>query len=341
MRMKKLMILAVAAIALVACSKTFDVGTSSREGRAIGFSTWAEHLTKTRVAGTNAFVDGDSIQVKGYKHLTSDVLVFDNVKVGYDGSAWAYANPRYWDHQADYYTFFAVSSPDTELSIGDAGAIAATQVVFHGNDNDVLLADSVKVNNAQFGNEVHFDFRHIAALIDLNVKKTANLADATVSIDTVTFEGVDTTATLAVAYSAKVPTVTWASRVTGKYNNRSGVTPRSLEDLANIGQTGDSLITRLIVVPQELGDTRILKISYTIKDKDNNENTFSNVSIKLNEFDTESNEVNAEDDKTIGSWVANTHYIYTLTIDADIITFSAEIKAWETTPVNGYYYLIQ
>ena len=58
MRMKKLMILAVAAIALAACSRTFE--HHAVEPTQIGFKTWGENLTKaTRTQGSNEFVVGE------------------------------------------------------------------------------------------------------------------------------------------------------------------------------------------------------------------------------------------------------------------------------------------
>ena len=98
------MILAVAAIALVACSKTFN--TASNEGTAIGFNTWAETLTKVRTQGSSTFANGDDFAVYGYKYVTSSdtkTTVFDDVDVNYDGSAWTYSPTRFWDQATDSY----------------------------------------------------------------------------------------------------------------------------------------------------------------------------------------------------------------------------------------------
>ena len=56
--MKKLIILVAAAIAAVACSRTFD--TAPAKEQAIGFGTWADQLTKARTAGASTFGAGDS-----------------------------------------------------------------------------------------------------------------------------------------------------------------------------------------------------------------------------------------------------------------------------------------
>ena len=118
--MKKLMILAVAAIALVACSKEFDTNKSASNSAAIGFNTWAEQLTKARDAGSSTFVSGDYFLVSGFKtKSTTYTEVFANDTVKFNGSVWSYDNPRYWDSGADSYTFYYSQT----ASINDAARI--------------------------------------------------------------------------------------------------------------------------------------------------------------------------------------------------------------------------
>jgi len=344
MRMKKLMLFAVAALALASCSKTFDTGKS--EGSAIGFGTWAETLTKARAAGASTFVSGDSFNVEGFKTLAgSPVTVFDDVAVNYDGSKWAYENTRFWDSNATSYTFFAVSSPNTALTFGADGKIAATAVTFAGNNNDILLANSVEVLPANYKSDVPVAlvFKHIGSLVDLKVKKSAglNTAGATVAITAVSLEKIDGAGKVAVTgYSTNVPTVAW-TELDGNttYTNASGVTPVATLP-TNVGTTGDDLINTLVVIPQTLADTKILKISYTIKDAANNVNTFTDKEIKLNLFDTTENTTNGSPDTPISSWEAGKHYVYTLTIDANTINFTGSITDWDTA-INGYNYLVQ
>lgn len=356
MRMKKLMILAVAAIALAACSRTFDThhGTEA----AIGFNTWAEHLTKVRDAGSSTFVDGDSFNVEGFKTISgTPTTVFDDVTVTYNGSTskWEYTNPRFWDSSASSYTFFAVSSPNTALAFSATGTIAATAVTFSGKNNDILLANSVEVLPANYKSDVPvpFVFEHLGALVDLKVKKTSALDDATVAITSIALEGVYDEATVAVTgYTSNVPTVAWASLDNddnSTYTNTSGVTSKTLP--SNVSSAAaDDLIASLIVIPQTLTSSQqILKISYTITDKAGNINTFTEKTVDLNLFDntdyptdddanTDGNQYNAG--TTISSWAAGTHYIYTLTIDANVINFTGSITEWTTPATNGYYYLV-
>ena len=356
MRMKKLMILAVAAIALVACSRTFE--HHATEGAAIGFNTWAEHMTKARAQGASAFTNGDSFVVEGFKTVSSnDVNVFDNVTVSTtDGSTWTYTNTRYWDSNASSYTFFAVSSPTTTIEFEGDGTINATAVTFSGKNNDILLANSVDVAPANFKSDVPvaFTFKHLGALVDLKVKKTTALDDATVEITAISIEGVDDEATVAVSgYTSNVPTVAWGSLAnedSSTYTNASGVTSVTLPNDVS-SASADALITSLIVIPQSLSAaTKLVKISYTITDNANNVNTFNNKTVALNAFDltdyptddnagTAGNQYN-EGTQMASSWVAGTHYIYTLTIDANAINFTGTITDWTDPATSGYYYLV-
>lgn len=342
MRMKKLIILAAAAIAAVACSRTFD--TAPAKEQAIGFGTWADQLTKARAAGASTFGAGDSFNVEGFKTLSgSPVTVFNDVTVSTtNGSTWTYENTRFWDKNATGYTFFAVSSPNTTLTFEANGTIAATAVTFSGENNDILLADQVDVAPANFTNTpVNLNFKHIGSLVDLKVKKSAelNTANATVAITGITLEGISDEATVAVTgYTTKVPTVAW-DNLDNADNSTYGITSGYVDCTlpTNVGTAGDNLINTLVVIPQELTDTKILKISYKITDAAGNVNTYSNVEVKLNKFDGDDDTENGPSD-FISSWEAGKHYIYTLTIDANTINFSGTITNWTT--VNGYNYLL-
>lgn len=339
--MKKLMILAVAAITLASCSNTFEI--KHHEGTAIGFGTWAETLTRARTQGTSTFVNGDSFNVEGFKTLTASTpTVFNDVPVSYDGTNWTYENTRFWDSNASNYTFFAVSSPTTALTFAADGTIEATAVTFSGENNDILLANSVVVEPPYSNTPVALTFKHIGSLVDLKVKKSAtlNTAGATVAITGVTIEGVSDEATVAVSgYSTNVPTVAWASLANednSTYGITSGVVDCTLP--TDVGTSGDDLINTLIVIPQTLTDAKIVKISYTIEDAAGTINTFTNKVIKLNQFDKTDNTSNEA--PFITSWEAAKHYVYTIQIDANTINFTGSITDW-TTEDPGYNYLIQ
>lgn len=348
--------IAAALLAAVSCSKIYDATPVTPDSTPIGFGTWAETLTRARTQGSSTFGDGDSFVVEGIKNPgagASQSVVFDNTTVSTtNGSDWTYTNTRYWDLGATGYIFYAVSSPTTTttLTLAADGTISPTSVTFSGENNDILLADAVPVAPAAYGTPVALNFKHVGALVDLKVKKTTNLDGSTVAITDMQLEKIDGTATFSVTgYTSNVPSVSWgAGDGNTTYTRTSGVTDVTLP--ANVSSSSaDDLINTLIVMPQTLTDAKILKISYTITDAANNVNTFTDKEIKLNLFDntdyptdddtdTDGNQYNGG--TPITSWAAATHYIYTLTIDAKAISFTASITDWATPATNGYYYLV-
>ena len=247
--MKKLMILAVAAIALVACSKTFDTGKSN--GAAIGFGTWTETLTKARVQGSNDFVATDNLSVYGTKTRTSgdptSVVVFDNVTVTASGSGeltWDYDNHRYWDSSYETYTFYAVSPAGCATVTASTGAVSTAALNFAGNNNDILIADKTVVNKGDGASSTWFNsygkvnltFNHAAALVDVKVKKANTLTDA-VGISSISLDNIKQTGTLAITtdqYNKSVATRTtipniqvasWTSSNPDVYRPVDGVNP--------------------------------------------------------------------------------------------------------------------
>lgn len=255
MRMKKILILAVAAIAAFGCAKTYDKAPAN--GQAIGFNTWGNVLTKAitdpRTAGTNTFGVGDSFAVYGYKSASDDsgkATVFDDdaveMTVAGTPGTWVYSPLRFWDKNFDKYTFFAISpsSVGTTATVDpQTGAVSTSESVsFAGNNvaSDVLVADKKTVSKANYGTQVQLDFNHIAALVDFKVSKAPNLKDATVKVTAFQLSNIENAGTFSVtsAYDGSVygasptglnPIVTWSTgNTTGTYGPTNGVTPVAL-----------------------------------------------------------------------------------------------------------------
>ena len=290
MRMKKLIILAVAAIALVACSRTFE--HHATEPAQIGFSTWAENLTKTeaRVQGTSTFLAGDTFAVYGYKDKDDNSdpnVVFDHdgtndVVVTASGNPvddWDYPNHRFWDSNYDKYIFYAISPSQIGLDAGvspTTGAITSASITFSGKNNDILVADKKQVDKGSapyFSNfsTVPLVFNHVASLVDFRVKKTPSLGDATVTVTAFELSNVDSQGSLSVsaAYTDTHPVASWTEPGTARssYGPGDGVNSVNLPieidedtgfDAANPGTpstatnatTSTYLINNLVAMPQ-------------------------------------------------------------------------------------------
>ncbi len=235
--MKKLFILAIAAIALAACSRTFD--THKVEPTQIGFNTWAEVLTKTpRTAGTNTFGEGDTFAVYGSKTNSSGTeTVFNGDVVTLGASEWDYDNHRYWDPNFDSYTFYAVSPADLAGTVSPTTGTITTTVTFAGNDNDILVANKttvLKTTGTNYFNgygTVNMVFNHAASLVDVYVKKAPSLASDDVKISAISIDNVNQTGALSVsAYDGTngVPSIAltnWTPSSPGSYLPAQGAVP--------------------------------------------------------------------------------------------------------------------
>ena len=381
MRMKKLMILAVAAIALAACSRTFE--HHAVEGSPIGFGTWNEVMTKhTQGLSTGdtgfAWQDNDKFSVSGYKTNTdnSKTTIFDNVEVTYtlSSNSWAYTKPRYWDYSATNYVFHAIAPSKVPNPAGSGDPVATASLVvntgltsaassaitFAGNDSDILVADETPItatSTPHYGQDVNLVFNHIASLLDLKVKKDANLDNAVVDITAISITNMGNKGTFTISNytdNSPHPTVSWSTPTayTGTYTNLSGVTSIANDDLpTNIASNATSnLISKLIVLPQTFNtDSNIQKIviSYTITDKNGTPNddtddivsTFTDKELPLHKFDRSDDRDNTA--TFVGSFAPGTHYTFILTINATLITFTASVNNWtDDAAGNGYGYLV-
>lgn len=359
------MFFAVAAIALVACSKEFDTNKSASNGTAIGFGTWAEQLTKaTSNTITNAFASGDDFAVYGYKDKTTPApaTVFDDDVVSTtDGSAWTYSPARFWDTTYDSYTFFAVS-PAAIGTGGDVdpqtGEITSASITFAGNDNDILVADKKTVEKGSspyFNNyaTVPLVFNHVASLVDFKVKKASSLSNATVTLSAFELSDIDNAGVLSVsdAYTSTHPVASWSTAGRGTYGPGDGVTPVNIsspitiaEDTAFPGTPAAStmVINNLIVKPQTFrasdgSNPQKITLTYKIAVTGSADVEYADCVLYLCDFDN----VDDEDqggDAPIASWEPGKHYTFFITIDAHKIDFSASITPW--VDVNGYNYLL-
>lgn len=361
--MKKVLILAaVAAIAATACNKTYEVNPTP--GVPIGFGTWTEHLTKAHdPSNATAFENGESFNVYGYKTLSSgNVDVFQGTKVTLNNGTWEYTPTRFWDPTATSYTFFAVSPADLLDGVGasatTAGAFTSESITFDGK-TDILVANKETVTD--YSAAVPLKFNHIASLLDLKVKKVDNLEVTgedennyiKVAVTSISLSNIDAVGRFTVAAydnTSFVPTTdasTWTLDTGEKktYTHESGFGDVTLpNDVKTSTQGSDDLISKLVVMPQSFRTDgtadQTVTIEYTITTAENGNTTVTNYSksFDLKEFDNSDD--TGENDTLIASWMPNTHYIYTITIGANAITFSASIKGWATS-TNGYHYLLQ
>lgn len=177
------MLLAVAALAMTACSKSETEGVApAAQTKAIGFESL---VTK----GSRALVNDNftKFQVYGTYHALNQennkVVVFNNIAVTKTAEGWGYTTPRYWIKDA-LYNFYAYSCDNDVIPAGkgnanfsqaDGYALNIADYISDGsNQKDLVFARSaVDIVGKESGNTaVAFSFKHILA--KLNVKFVHN-----------------------------------------------------------------------------------------------------------------------------------------------------------------------
>lgn len=359
--MKKVLFFAVAAIALAACSKTYEVTPSAQ--KAIDFGSWAESLTK---APKTEFAENDVFDVFGYKwkgtedSQTAPTTVFDGIDVKKTSAGWVYAGVnsqtiRYWDPSFAGYTFYAAYPAgvvSTSTSPAQNGLFTTSDITYDGTDEKLLVAGKKTVFNASFGSTVDLMFYHTAAKVDFKFKKHTDLASSQVSVTAFSLANIRTKGSYAVASydAANKPVGATVSSIAGlgwtpdATSLNSAAAPYVMASAATSvadATAAVALLSDLIVMPQEFATgtgAQTFSIAYTITDEAGQENTYTPDPIEIRLFDN--TDTDTDNNATVGKWLPGVHYTYTITINANSIVFSADISDWSTLTENGHYYLI-
>lgn len=164
------MLLAVAALAMTACSKSETEGVApAAQTKAIGFDS---HVNKSSRALSNASLT--KFYVSGaYTTPTNStpVQIFNNEEISKSGDLWSYTTePRYWIKDANY-VFHAYSDNNlkSEKARTQGDAFTLTDYLV----NAMLQKDLVYAYKTQQGKEtgnakVAFDFKHVLTKVRFN-----------------------------------------------------------------------------------------------------------------------------------------------------------------------------
>lgn len=354
--MKKILFIAAVALAAAACSKTFD--TNPAAGKAIGFTSWNETMTKAKTA----FVTNDEFDVFGYKTAGStNTTVFDGVDVKFDGTDWSYSPLRFWDQNTDSYTFFAAYPKNVvtgSASLAQDGLFTVASQAYDGENEKVLVAQKKTVTKANSEyTKVNLVFKHAASLVDVRVKKHLDIESAVLTINSLALSNIKVNGSYEVTGYANADdnaNFLKENDPIGVWTPAAGVNPdatpykiasaSSLE--ANKGASkaeAAKLINNLVVMPQALNpatDKPTITINYTITTGTGSAEdsmTYNEV-ITIDQFDKTDNESNTAE--FITAWKPGVHYTYYITINANAITFDATIADWDVFAVDGYHYII-
>ena len=360
MSMKKVVILAAAALTLASCAKTYELQETAQPQ--IGFGTWNDVMTK---AVKTSFANNDIIKVSGFKWNddTDETKVFDNVDVTYksEGNKWEYSPLRFWDANFAHYTFFsAFPKANLNTALGQDGTFTSKELIYNGTDEVLLVAQKNVVDrNAQNKYDienVQLNFKHVGSLVDIKVKKHTDIAAAKVEVTSIALSGIKTTGAFTVSeYDGdNNPVGTWApTSAVNAENAASAATPYknastvTLDKNAGVGTANaKDLLSNLVLMPQVLakdGGPQIT-ISYKIitgEDATEETITFTDKSFFFGQFDKSDPDPTDKDntDPRISAWMPGVHYTYYITINANAIIFTASIDTWSAE--TGHYYLVK
>ena len=269
-----------------------------------------------------------------------------------------------------------IQTMDVETGIFTTKDITFTGVNSMNNASDLLVAKrkSAVRESKEYGKQVDLDFIPASALLDVKVKKVDNLTEAILKIEEIELRDIQTvghysivgysdlTATIDRPVSASVGGVTglgWTlaeTPVTGNFSNLHGDAIETLPSIgANVGggtTNAVDVIKNLVVMPQVLGSIvnnepigngQRLYIKYSISfssEKITHEREIPLCAFDSTDLEATPGRTEAEQNQGefITCWMPNKHYTYYLTINADIITFTATISDW--ADVNAFHYII-
>ncbi len=333
------MFAAAVAVLATSCSKEFENAEPvlNNTDATISFSDFTENAV--RAAGKTAFTDGDAFKVYGIKTVTgTNTDVFNGTTVTKNGAKWEYTPLKAWDQDASKYDFFAyypASLNATYTTSANNGLFEFPAITFDGTTaNDLMVAEPVTKDNSSFTTDytVPLHFHHAASLVDVKVKKSTALKDAEVILKELSIKSVDNVGTPEVTgyadASPRKATVHWVKGTGTKDYANTETLPITLGET-----TYSEVIKDLVTLPHTLSTSAELVVKYTIGGEE-----FSRT-VKLTDFCRTENDPSNPTPKFVSDWAQGTHYTYNLTINANLIVFTADVADWTENTDKGYYYI--
>lgn len=326
--MKKSLIIALGAIALVACTKT---SVSYEQTGEIGFAPVVrKNSTKAAVQGV-LFEPSWSIRVFGYYDnsvgkesdytpgkFTESYLNGVEFTKKTDGSTWTGKDYSYYWPKTGSLLFAAYapagfSGVTHDLATNKFSVAEFEQPAFSAT-TDLLYAGYEK---SVLGETVSMPFAHALSWITVQAK-----ADATIQVK---ITGIEIQGVAQKGASTELPL--WTTSGT-KTLSVYAPSEADIKVLASTDTKVESDQDCGLVFPQTLTDAAIIKVSYMMDRGDGTFVSQSPFTKQLNELKSGSN--------LVGEWVAGSHYIYNITFGAAAeIEIEPSVKGWDRVSVEN------
>ena len=327
---KNLFLIAVAALALGACSSDETVDQNNKtQQKEIAFQALSTPNTRAAVDGatfpTTLDMKVAAYQVEATGGTAGAYFDATTFKYNYAGGSdsgsngyWGGETAKYWPLTAAYINFLAIANANADNSTGVTwGTNEADQVTIVMSDNSSTQRDLMyargdgevtqSVNDLTFPDKVDMVFKHAQAWIDFKVKANSTTETA-ITINSITLNGAKYNGTYTVTHTA--------------YNDKTGQSVAgawtALGDPQNIevpGWSATALTTSfatvgngLMIVPDDAatGDFTSFTINYTFDGK-TYEYTYTPASTQV---------------------VQANHYIYEITFNLHEIFINPTVEGW-------------
>ena len=308
--MKRIVTL-IASGALLLTSCADKQGDEPRQDTsAIGFTTSVSRSTAGPVSG---FVDGDAFSVWAQMKLTggtgTPVSIFNAEKVTYDGSAWSYANTRYWELAGyDFAAVYPAEVAGASVAYAEDGTPVFRIENYNATANyDLMTATTTATYTGGTPSPVAFTFRHIMSNIVFVARTAPALAQQGVTMTITSFRltGFPVTGSYD---SSRTPA--WS--VSTPENERYNSTDEILLEGTEYAPVAD-----LIVFPQELGTAAGSSLRYEISYKSSGGDEYT----RSGRLQTVSG--------NLARWEPGRRYRYTVELGGDYILFGTpEVDEW-------------
>ena len=336
--MKKFLLLAVAAVAVLAsCSKN-TLDPASQKNREISFNTVSAPSTRTPLSGTVYKTTDPTFGVFCYALTTgtwaansaSGQLYMNKVEISYNSTdlIWEPASTYYWPLSGTLtFTGFSPYSENAKVAYAPATkALTVTNYVAATTtaaQTDLMWANTQKDltdNQSTYTSEsatstltgVNMIFHHALSQVIFNVKKAAGLDDYTVTVNSITFNAMST-GTLTVTDDTPV----WgAATVAASYDSEGSdvEAPDNSDDFAVFGNANMMIPQTLTAANPLVANDQKFDITYSLE-KDGVDLGQKTVTVALRTTD-------------VTAWEQNKKYNYNIVIDLNKIYFNPTMVDW-------------
>lgn len=330
----RFLLMAVATVALAACSKNetlFDVNGPANPAGGIQFGIAdLDNVTRTSKTSGASFTSGDQMAVYGFQD--SENLLFNNQLVENVGKViWQYSPVKYWQTGSSY-KFYAMYPYSQAHSFNTAVPSVEPYFVITdftvNNDQeaqvDVMIAQE---NRTLPFNTVDFVFNHLLCNVNFMFRAKSDFDFS--GIDSIAVDNFDVTGLNSKGTYTQTAWDASTSMAVGAWSGQTGtydfpaVTSGRVESNSQVSE----LATDLLLMPQQIADEARLQVTYTIYYSDESRATFTK-GVRLASIKGSLNGSTAKD--TIDCWNPNFIYNYTLAVNPAVTNV-----IWGSADYNG------